>query len=64
MISGRRQAAEPPPEKVDVVIADAWMLHPSAEFLADSMFDSLRRGRREHRDAVRLAGARWGARPR
>jgi len=26
-----------------MVIIDAWMQHPSAEFLADPMFDSLRR---------------------
>jgi hypothetical protein len=26
-----------------VVIIDAWMQHPSAEFLADPVFDSLRR---------------------
>jgi len=27
----------------DIVIIDAWMQHPSAAFLADPMFDSLRR---------------------
>jgi uncharacterized protein len=26
-----------------MMIIDAWMQHPSAEFLADPMFDSLRR---------------------
>jgi hypothetical protein len=26
-----------------VVIIDAWMQHPAAEFLADPVFDSLRR---------------------
>jgi hypothetical protein len=34
-----------------VVIIDAWMQHPSAEFLADPVFDSLRRWARG-----RLAG--------
>ena len=31
-----------------MVIIDAWMQHPSAEFLADPMFDSLRRWARGH----------------
>src|SRR5215471_21194884 len=29
--------------RLEAVIIDAWMQHPSAEFLADPMFDSLRR---------------------
>jgi hypothetical protein len=32
------------------VIIDAWMQHPSAEFLADPMFDSLRRWARGQLD--------------
>jgi len=31
-----------------MVIIDAWMQHPSAEFLADPMFDPLRRWARGH----------------
>jgi len=30
------------PAAAEAVIIDAWMQHPSAEFLADPMFDSLR----------------------
>jgi hypothetical protein len=29
--------------RAEAVIIDAWMQHPSAEFLADPMFESLRR---------------------
>jgi hypothetical protein len=35
-----RSGDEAPPESV---IIDAWMQHPSAEFLREPMFDSLRR---------------------
>jgi hypothetical protein len=46
-----------------VEIIDAWMQHPSAEFLADPVFDSLRRWAHGRLAGRRLPARSGGPRP-